>query len=76
MCNSALFYFSLRLSAGVPSQTCLGSMKKHIGSNLTYLGITSVVTGVVMFGVWIMQFALWWDYDEDDIDEKFQITSS
>lgn len=53
ICKPALFYYTLNLNAGVPSTTCLTYFKTEIGSSLSYLGITAIVTGGVMFFIWI-----------------------
>lgn len=45
-------------------------MKTQIGSNLTYLGFSLVMASFIMFFIWIMQFALWSDYENEEEDEK------
>lgn len=59
VCNPALWYYSLELSYGIPVNNCLIYLKQEIGSNLIYLGITSLVTGFVLFVVWMFQYCLW-----------------
>lgn len=63
VCEPGLFYYSLELSAGLPSVTCLSFAKDEVGSSLSYLGITAVVCGLVCFLIWIFQYALWRKYD-------------
>jgi hypothetical protein len=43
-------------------------MKTEIGSSLSYLGITALVTGFLMFFVWIFQYCLWRSWE---VDPKF-----
>ena len=66
MCSPALFFYSLNLSVGVPNKTCLSYMKEEVGDSLKYLGITAVVTGCIMFLIWICQYALWRKYDKEE----------
>lgn len=54
VCNSALFYYNLDLEAGIPDKTCLGAIKKEVGSELEYLGLATVATGFVMFITWLI----------------------
>ena len=53
VCKPALFYWSLPLSYGVPSVNCLSYLKNEIGSNMRYIGVTGVVTGGLMFFIFI-----------------------
>lgn len=71
MCETSLFYYSLNLDMGIPHTTCLKYMKEEIGDNLKYLGYTGIVTGIVMFLIWIFQYALWRKYDnEEGFDQR------
>ena len=71
VCTPALFYYSLQLNQGVPSDTCLAYMKQEIGDSMSYLGITAIATGITMFLIWICQYSLWRKYDDDqDFDNR------
>lgn len=59
ICNPALWYYSLNLSVGIPTKNCLIYLKQEVGDHLVYLGITSLVTGFILFFVWICQYCLW-----------------
>lgn len=66
VCTPSLFYYSLDLSEGIPKTTCLSHVKEEIGDSLSYLGITAVACGVVMFLIWCCQYSLWRKYDEEE----------
>lgn len=59
ICEKALFYYSLELTTGIPTKSCLASVNEEIRMSLAYVGITVVVTGVLMFLIWIAQYCLW-----------------
>lgn len=71
ICEPGLFYFSLDVAKGIPDQTCLSFAKEEIGSSLSYMGVTSVVCGIVCFFIWICQYALWRRYDDKDVSDLF-----
>jgi len=66
ICNTALFYYSLDLSIGIPTKVCLIYLKQEIGSSLVYLGIVSIVGGFLMSLIWCCQYALWRTYEDDE----------
>jgi hypothetical protein len=53
ICTPSLFYYHLELNEGIPSTTCLSYVKEEVGDSLSYLGITALVTGVMMFLIWM-----------------------
>lgn len=59
ICKPGLFYYTRKLDLGVPSSNCLLYLKNEIGSSMTYLGITSIVVGGLLFLIWIFQYCLW-----------------
>lgn len=59
ICNKALWYFTLDMSVGIPTKTCLKSVNMEISQSLTYLGVTGVVIGLLMFLIWLCQYCLW-----------------
>lgn len=71
ICNTGLFYYSLDLSYGVPTNNCLIYMKNAIGNNMFYLGITALVTGGTMLLIWICQYCLWRKFeDQGEFDNR------
>lgn len=69
ICEPGLFYFSLDVTEGIPDQTCLAYAKDEIGSSLSYMGITSMVCGIVCFFIWLCQYALWRRYDDKNVSD-------
>mmetsp|Transcript_42212 Transcript_42212/g.57395 ORF Transcript_42212/g.57395 Transcript_42212/m.57395 type:complete len:97 (+) Transcript_42212:364-654(+) len=59
VCKTALFYVTLDLSEGRPLDTCSMALKDEVKNNLTYLGIVVLVTGILMFPAFIIQYCLW-----------------
>jgi len=54
VCKTALFYVTLDLSEGRPMDTCSMALKDEVKSNLTYMGIVVLVTGIVMLIAWVV----------------------
>ena len=48
ICTSAIFYYSLPVVTGKPDTVCLMYLKEEVQSSLSYMGIASIVTGLVM----------------------------
>ena len=63
VCKTSMFYFTLKLEVGPPTTTCLTHMKEVISNNLTYMGMTSTVCGLIMIFTWICQYCLWRKYE-------------
>ena len=59
ICETGLFYYSLPLEYGVPTETCLTQLKGEIKSNAMYLGIVILITGIISTVTWFFQYALW-----------------
>jgi small neutral amino acid transporter SnatA (MarC family) len=64
ICSSSMFYYTLPMSAGPPTETCLTYMKDEIQNNLTYMGMASLLCGIVMIVTWLCQYLLWKKYDD------------
>ena len=64
LCRSSLFYWSRNVSDGRPVVTCMQYLKDAISSNLTYLGIVSIVAGLLTFFSFLVQYCLWKKYDD------------
>lgn len=63
ICEKSLFYYTLPMADGPPQVTCLSYMKEEISNNLTYMGLASVLCGLVMIVTWLCQYLLWKKYD-------------
>lgn len=63
ICNPGLFYYSLDVEAGPPTKSCLQFMKTEIGDRMTYLGVASLVIGILLLLVFLLQYCLWCRYD-------------
>lgn len=72
ICTTALFYYSLDLSEGIPQNTCLTNLKSEIGDSLTWLGACTLTVGVICFLIWMMQYVLWCKFEEDDDEHPYQ----
>lgn len=63
-CNPGLFFNSLDLSVGIPSEGCLQHLKAEIGNTMTYIGVTAIIIGILMCFVFVAQYSLWCDYSK------------
>ena len=59
VCAVPLFYWTRPLSDGRPNVSCLKKMKETVKTNLSTLGIVSVVAGLCTFLSFIVQYCLW-----------------
>jgi len=58
-----MFYYTLPMAVGPPSTTCLTHLKSEIENNLTYMGLASLLCGMIMVVTWLCQYLLWKKYD-------------
>jgi len=65
ICKSSLFYYSLNLDKGVPTSTCLMHLKTEVTDSIVYLGIASIVVGILTCCVFVVQYSLWRNYSDD-----------
>ena len=69
-CNTGLFFYSLDVAKGIPEDSCLIYLKAEINDSLLYLGIASIVCGILMCLVFVVQYALWCPYgDESNVPD-------
>ena len=66
ICSTPLFYYTLHLEFGRPTDICLTQLKAEIGENILYMGVTAVVAGFAMFWSWVVQYLLWAPYKNPD----------
>ena len=59
ICDTQLFYYTRPMSKGPPKSTCILHMKDQIANNLTYMGMSSTMCGLIMIFMWICQYSLW-----------------
>jgi hypothetical protein len=64
LCKPGFFYLTRPISDGRPTTTCMTYLKNAIGDNLTYLGIVSLVAGIITFLTFLMQYCLWRKFDD------------
>lgn len=58
ICSSSMFYYTLPMSQGPPTTTCLTHMKTVIADNLTYYGITATVSGIILVLTFLANYLL------------------
>lgn len=63
ICSSALFSWSVSVTQGRPTQTCLISIKDDISTVFMVLGLVTFLSGVVLLCVFICQYCLWFGKD-------------
>jgi len=59
LCQPALFYYSLDLDWGRPTKPCLYNLKDEVSNNLSYMGISAILVGIIMMITWLVQYCLW-----------------
>jgi len=64
ICESSLFFFTLDVTEGMPTSTCLVQMQKEMGAQFYPIGVACIASGAVMLLIWLFQYALWLKYDE------------
>ena len=62
ICETATFYWSKPISAGRPDASCIESIKDDLTSAFQGLAITTLIAGIFLFFVFIMQYCLWRKY--------------
>ena len=53
ICESAIFFYALEVIEGKPDKVCLMFLKEEVQSNLSYMGVASIVAGLVMLFTFI-----------------------
>lgn len=62
ICTPARFYFTRSIDSGKPSSGCVESIKDEVTNAFTGLGITTLIAGIFLFFIFIMQYCLWRKY--------------
>ena len=63
ICSPALFSWSVSVTQGKPTQTCLISIKDDISTVFMILGLVTFLSGVLLLCVFICQYCLWFGKD-------------
>lgn len=63
LCRPSLFFYSLHLEEGRPTETCLINLKEEVSSNLSYMGIAAILVGLIMAVTQCFQYMLWKRFD-------------
>ena len=63
ICKVAAFYWTKNPAVARPSQSCISSLKEDITTPFLGLGIATVICGILLFFIFIMQYCLWRSYD-------------
>lgn len=64
ICKPALFYWSKSVEVGRPTQSCVGSIKDELTSSFMGLGVATLISGILLFMIFVMQYCLWRKYDD------------
>ena len=59
VCETAMFFWSLKMEDGPPTETCNRHIKHFVSSNFKVLGIVTLLAGLVMLCLWCCQYNLW-----------------
>lgn len=64
ICQPAPFYWGKPIDAGVPKTSCVDSIKDDITSAFTGLAAATLVSGILLFISFVMQYCLWKKFDD------------
>ena len=59
ICKPALFSWSKSIDGGRPNSSCISSIKEDLNSDFMGLGVATLISGIFLFFVFIMQYCLW-----------------
>jgi len=63
ICTEALFSWSVSVTQGRPTETCLISIKDDISTVFMILGLVTFLSGVLLLCVFVCQYCLWFGKD-------------
>ena len=63
ICTPSVWYWGRSIAEGRPSKSCITSIKDDVTGAFTGLGIVTLVSGILMLFIFIMQYCLWKKYD-------------
>ena len=65
ICEPSYFYWSKSVvTSGKPSSSCISSIKDNVTSAFMGLGIATLVAGIFLMFVFVMQYCLWRKYSD------------
>lgn len=62
ICSTAEFYWSRSIDEGKPTASCIDNIKSDLTNAFVGLGVTTLIAGIFLFFVFIMQYCLWRKY--------------
>ena len=63
ICKVAAFYWTKNPATSRPTESCISSLKDDITVPFLGLGIATMMSGFLLFFIFIMQYCLWKSYD-------------
>jgi len=62
ICLPASFSFSKSIKNGRPTEGCIGAIKDDLNTAFLGLSVVTLLAGIFLFFVFIMQYCLWRKY--------------
>lgn len=62
ICEKALFNWIQSVDEGIPTKSCVSSVKEDLEASFMGLGIATLVTGCLLFFIWLCQYCMWKRY--------------
>ena len=62
ICKPALFNWYTAVTGGKPTQSCVSAVKDDLTGSFMGLGIATLVSGVLLFFIFLCQYCLWKKY--------------
>jgi len=62
ICKPALFNWIQAMDEGIPTKSCVSSVKDDLTGSFMGLGICTLVSGFLLLFIWIVQYCLWRKY--------------
>lgn len=59
ICEVALFTWISNVDTGKPQKSCVSSVKDDLTASFMGLGITTLISGILLFFIWLCQYCLW-----------------
>ena len=62
ICKPALFSWTQSVNSGKPLSSCIGAVKDELKGSFMGLGICTLVSGILLFFIFLFQYCLWKKY--------------
>lgn len=62
ICTTATYYWSRSIDLGKPTKDCVSSIKDDMSNAFLGLGACTLIAGIFLLFVFIMQYCLWRKY--------------